>query len=1171
MQVPLTVCTACSVPLASAPQLRLALAAYSYLCALLHQADPLIAAARSPQTATCANEQDTEHRRQQVLLAQQLEHQFEQSGLPQALPAAFNAITAQLQAAATEAVVAQLSGCSSSSSTDHGSSGSTSSWVEERASYIGLLILADDMLHTYLQMSVCPGTKLSVGPETIAAAVDLALAALQHCDWAITQGLGPLQPPKQQQQQQQQRSSQLWPFYGELASLSSGVLMMAGSTAHRAGALSCLWLRPRLQAAASLAAVVGGYIRLLSKLAPAETAAASAYCSCRCWGRPSSSSGSSSSTDSSSGAGSSGNGGSSSSSSSSSWLTESDDSAEAHLAWQIACHYQQQLPALPAALTDMLGVDRLLLAWVAVMDTVKGKAAVVVREALLGADVVLPDPQTSNGEAGETPSNQQTAREVQQQQQQQPAGSAAAAAVSPAAPAAAAATAAAVAAPAKQAAAPAGATLGFTTEQLQTLTQQMLLVKKLKRQRMGAEQVKPQDLTACKPKPLPQPQQHRAPCGAVSSAAAVAARQGAAAATAAAARDATSAAAAAAAGLCPQDMQPVQLDTNMAAPVGTQPQQQQPGIGSDEAAVSSSTQQTAHGEQQQQQQQPLQHELYLLLAPLLLECAAGVEDPCTTIFRRNAHDTAVAGAGITLQRFVEDSAAVADYAMQHGLTAAVAAVATADPAGSRGELEMQRMVAVTPFLEAVLPPLLQVMARKLAAVQAATAGQAAAAAAAASHGSSSSDDAVAAAMAAAFGLKYSHSVVVQGLMLLHHLSQHTVVFLSSGDTQGDPVVRLKTIMITKAWRNNAPQLTALCEGYLRAVAAAAATAQGSLAAAAQRTQAAAAAAAQGDAAGIAQLLQEGTWPVGLISQWCSVPGRPPLCDPSPGHMLQLGLVGSLVKLTGCQGFIGWAAHDALVARRNAAYACSSVLQYIVYRDADQGRTSKEQPAAAGSPTSFPGLPWLVLFGRVCSQWADALKRFDPAKLAQQQQPGGAPTKVVRLLALDLQDRMGLPLGSVAEWLQLNVGVLAATGYSVQGVCQQLGVVQQRWRAACAAVQGLAVGQEEAVGEEAAAAAAAAAAVVVVAELAGSLRVFGAAVSSALPVPHLCNNPGCRNVSGDSEVALVSGRSCICAGCKVARYCGRSCQRACWKVHKPVCHVLAAAAVAAQAAGGGVHT
>ena len=417
VQVPLTICTACSVPLVNSNQLRFTLAAYSYLCALLHQAGPVLAAARSPQTASSTKHPDTEHMQQQVLLAQQFKQQFEQSGLPQALPAAFNAITAQLKAAATDTVAAELRGSSTStSSTDHGSSsGSSSSWVDQGASYMGLLILADEMMSTYME--------LSVGPETIAAAVGLAFAALQHCDWAITQGFGQLQ---QQDQEQEQQRSKFWPYYGELARLARGVMMTAGSCAHRQGALGCLWLRPRLQAAASLVAVVGGYIRLLSKLAPAETAAASACCSCRCWAAAPSSSGSSDNNS----AGSSSRSGSSSSSSSR--LAASEDLAEAQLAWQIACQHQQQLPALPDALVDMLGVDRLLLAWLAVMDTVTGRGAVVVRQALLGVDSVMFDSQTSNGQAAQPLSTQQTAREVQQQQQL-PAGRAAAAAASQAA------------------------------------------------------------------------------------------------------------------------------------------------------------------------------------------------------------------------------------------------------------------------------------------------------------------------------------------------------------------------------------------------------------------------------------------------------------------------------------------------------------------------------------------------------------------------------------------------------------------------------------------------------------------------------------------------------------------------------------------------------------------
>jgi hypothetical protein len=83
-----------------------------------------------------------------------------------------------------------------------------------------------------------------------------------------------------------------------------------------------------------------------------------------------------------------------------------------------------------------------------------------------------------------------------------------------------------------------------------------------------------------------------------------------------------------------------------------------------------------------------------------------------------------------------------------------------------------------------------------------------------------------------------------------------------------------------------------------------------------------------------------------------------------------------------------------------------------------------------------------------------------------------------------------------------------------------------------------------------------------------MQAAGSALCS-FAVHSLCNNPSCANLSGLTEVGLVSGRSCVCGGCRVARYCGRACQRAVWKQHKPVCAALAAAAAATAAAGAGV--
>jgi hypothetical protein len=80
------------------------------------------------------------------------------------------------------------------------------------------------------------------------------------------------------------------------------------------------------------------------------------------------------------------------------------------------------------------------------------------------------------------------------------------------------------------------------------------------------------------------------------------------------------------------------------------------------------------------------------------------------------------------------------------------------------------------------------------------------------------------------------------------------------------------------------------------------------------------------------------------------------------------------------------------------------------------------------------------------------------------------------------------------------------------------------------------------------------------ETAQQLHAAGSVMCS-FAVPCLCNNPSCANLSGLTELGSASGRSCVCGGCRVARYCGCSCQRAVWRQHKPVCTALSAAAAA----------
>jgi hypothetical protein len=180
------------------------------------------------------------------------------------------------------------------------------------------------------------------------------------------------------------------------------------------------------------------------------------------------------------------------------------------------------------------------------------------------------------------------------------------------------------------------------------------------------------------------------------------------------------------------------------------------------------------------------------------------------------------------------------------------------------------------------------------------------------------------------------------------------------------------------------------------------------------------------------------------------------------------------------------------------------------------------------------LPSVVLFGRCCMVWAEGVRAHSTSP---QEQEAGLCNSLQQH-----QQRWGLKfigsLSVVQQWLQAGsmCDQLVAAGYAPREVLEQLQEVSAAWQA----LQGI---PPDTAAMQAAA---------------QQLQSAGTALCS-FAVPCMCNNSVCTSMVGLSELAAVSGRSCICGGCRVARYCGRACQRAAWKQHKPVCGALSAAA------------
>jgi hypothetical protein len=230
----------------------------------------------------------------------------------------------------------------------------------------------------------------------------------------------------------------------------------------------------------------------------------------------------------------------------------------------------------------------------------------------------------------------------------------------------------------------------------------------------------------------------------------------------------------------------------------------------------------------------------------------------------------------------------------------------------------------------------------------------------------------------------------------------------------------------------------------------------------------------------------------------------------------------------------------------------------------QAAAGQHAAATAAPAAQLPAvdcLPSLVIVGRCCLQWAQQVQQLAPKLLllnsAASEQPEQGQEQLNALLneysvavvcipslqqtALSIgvvrSNTLESVIGAVSGW----VGGLGSSAASAFAQLKAAGCAPQQLQQQ---LQALLAAQHASL-----------------ALLEQQLQATGAMLCN-IAVPHFCNNPACANISGPTEVRLVSGRSCICAGCCTARYCGRDCQRAAWQHHKPVCKALAAAGVVA---------
>jgi hypothetical protein len=254
-------------------------------------------------------------------------------------------------------------------------------------------------------------------------------------------------------------------------------------------------------------------------------------------------------------------------------------------------------------------------------------------------------------------------------------------------------------------------------------------------------------------------------------------------------------------------------------------------------------------------------------------------------------------------------------------------------------------------------------------------------------------------------------------------------------------------------------------------------------------------------------IAEGT--MGFVQELAAVVSQlARLSDPrSAGLQHYYSFLGTLTKLRADPAA---ALRDRL--RFSAAGEAASMLETVVDRSSQQTQVSSAAATAAAAATEqqrqqgdvISVLPSLVITGR-------GFLLLQQQLLQASADPGKKQARTVTREQLQ-NLRVSVSVAEVVQRFLNSCGTtVAAAGYPVETLQQQLQQLLLELRAVTAASSGSSSSSSKM--DKALPAAM------------QQLRQTGLALC-CMAVPCLCNSPGCTNISGPTELSLVSGRSCV---------------------------------------------